>query len=265
MSLFTRLLEADKASLRIPPRASMIMSTDSPNWCSFPELNDNKFIKNFNATHPDNPIVVNGYLGSGTEGIVFKTKNGVIKVTGDASEHKLASTLEKLHKLKSLPAAYQNIKTGQMAHNGHIINTIEKEDLHSLHTEHPVVKTSSNVMERIAQLHHVMHDGLPREVIHGKIISWKNRALRSPDIPDDEKKHLKNFAHGLHRMVRFGIVPGDLGVANFGRRSDGSFAIRDLGSYHVIDDIPKISKSSPLPAKNVSKATDKYRSIRKQS
>jgi hypothetical protein len=90
MALIDRLLfeSQSKASFKIPPRASMLLSTGNKDDVrDYQEPNFDDFIDTYNDKYPDNPIEYENPLGSGTQGFVFKTKNGVVKVARGQHEH----------------------------------------------------------------------------------------------------------------------------------------------------------------------------------
>lgn len=266
MSLYSRLFEADKATLKIPHRASMMMPPGRGHGDQIaPHYNSQRFIDAYNDKTTDNPITHHSPLGHGTEGSVYKTKNGVVKAMRSNSEAKLANTLEHLPKYKSLPAAYQKIRTGHIMVGPAKVHTIEKEDLHNLHPNHEVVKTDRHTIHHLEKLNSVLEHG-DKKSIHKNLIDWKNHALTSPEIPEHEKKHIKNFAHGLHRMTRFGVhLGGDLADFNFGRRSDGSFAIRDIGYHYIHNDTPELSaKRDQTSHGAVERPIKKYKSLAKK-
>lgn len=238
-----------------------------------------------NHRHPDNPIPDELPLGSGVYGMVMRTKNGVIKFDRSATEAKFYAKLPKY--LLAHPIIAKSVKTGSVrvpkswrrswdTQEGQKLklSTIQREDI--LHLDHGS-ETARALGDINAEFNCAMGGWYNltssecRQMLYAIIRKWVSKNQTNFKLKDDEKKKLKQFAGGLMRLIRFGIVPRDMHDYNIGRRADGTFVLRDVGIYDVMNDTlkphPNCTNSqmrSPVKSRhNIAKSTSKLRITRR--
>lgn len=237
----------------------------------FPD-NLNAAIDVHNLKHPEHTISSKQPLGiPGSYGAVFKSKHGVTKLDSSESEPRLYARLPL--RLKNHPIIPKHTSTGSIRlpkswNRGKTkrtkLSTISREDLKD-------IPSGSTIADRLdtlkAQTNQAMSDSEPHEerpAINSELSIWHKENQAHKTLTDSEKKHLKTFAGGFRRLVKYGIVPRDLHRLNLGQRKDGSIAIRDLGIYRVLRDKAPNNKEIKLPprAHNMTRSTSKLKALR---
>lgn len=232
----------------------------------------------YNEKNPEEAALSHEPLGCpGSYGAVLKTKTGVVKFDRSFTEAMLYACLPSY--IKKHPILPKNVTTGSVRlplswgrtdgqKRGRVkLSTICREDLNSL-------SYNANVSDKLSEIYGELHAQIRdyqvksgnsiRDRIKEKLVGWHKKCQASSLLSSDEKKRLKRFAGGIARLVRFGIVPGDLHQGNYGLRADGSIVIRDAGIYYVLND--KIKPTVPPPEikkpKVILKSLEKLRALR---